>query len=139
MDVESASSATLMSDDDLAKYTNKKYTWSMHSTPFELILKHQYEGNGTKEDPYLISWIDDDDEDPQRKGKIEKWGLAVFVSFATLAVALASSAYSGATDSISAELGGSSTVITLGVSFFVLGFALGESLQFTFDFDDTVH
>jgi hypothetical protein len=47
-------------------------------------------------------------------------------SFATLAVALSSSAYSGATQEMGRELGGSSEVITLGISLFVLGFAIGE-------------
>jgi len=121
---ESASFEHIDSD----KWTNRRYPWALHTTPFIRIVKHPYEGSGTLEDPYLITWIDDDAEDPQRKSAFEKWTLASFVSLATLAVALASSAYSGATDSIATELGGSSTVITLGVSLFVLGFALGPLL-----------
>ncbi|UZJ51472.1 hypothetical protein CBS101457_000792 [Exobasidium rhododendri] len=121
-----AMSINHMKDEEFEKkWTNKKYPWSFHVTSFSRILAHEYEGSGSKEDPYLIHWIHDDEENPTRKGEKEKWGLAVFVSFATLAVALASSAYTGATDSIAAEFGSSSTVITLGVSFFVLGFALG--------------
>lgn len=43
-------------------------------------------------------------------------------------MALASSAYSGTTKSIKADLGGSQELLILGVSLFVLGFALGPLL-----------
>lgn len=111
---------------DYSKWTKRWYPWSPNVTPFERIVSHAYPGKGTQEVPFLVSWLPNDDaENPLTFSKLQKWSLTMFVSVATLAVSLASSAYSGATESIAAELGGSNTVITLGVSFFVLGFALG--------------
>lgn len=133
MDVESTAGshtgestvAASFADIDPSKWTKRRHLWSIHSTPFQEILHYHYEGSGTEKDPFLVTWTDDDDENPTRKGFYEKWYLAVYVSFITLAVSLDSSAYTGATASISTDLGGSETVITLGVSVFVLGFALG--------------
>ncbi|KAH6676857.1 major facilitator superfamily domain-containing protein [Plectosphaerella plurivora] len=79
----------------------------------EDVLHHDYEGSGTREDPYVISWIPHDPRDPMG------WTLA------TLAVALVSSAYSGGVAEIIAEFDISSEVAILGVSLFVLGFAIG--------------
>jgi len=110
---------------DLSQYTNRKTPWSPRATDFNEIVAHPYKGEGTKESPFQVIWLPNDVENPLNMSEIEKWALAAFVSVATLAVALASSAYSGAAISIKMELGGSSTVITLGVSLFVLGFALG--------------
>lgn len=50
------------------------------------------------------------------------------VAIITLAVALASSAYSGAIESINKEFNPSTEVAILGVSLFVVGFALGPLL-----------
>jgi MFS family permease len=112
---------------DFSKFSKRKTIWSPYSTDFNRIVRHPYKGEGTKESPYLVTWLPgkEDEENPLNIPHFQKWVLAVFVSVATLAVALASSAYSGAVESIATELGGSSTVITLGVSLFVLGFALG--------------
>jgi hypothetical protein len=114
-----------MQEIDYDKFRNRKYPWARHVTSFERIVKNSYEGKGTEEAPYLVTWLENDEENPFNKGEGEKWSLAVFVSVSTLAVALASSIYSGCTGAIAADLGGSDTVITLGISFFVLGFALG--------------
>lgn len=111
---------------DWDKHTNRSYPWQRAVTPFHRIVEHEYEGKGTEESPYLVHWLHDDDpENPMTWGEVSRWGLAIFVSVSTLAVALASSAYSGAVESIGAELGGSEEVLILGVSIFVLGFAIG--------------
>lgn len=54
-----------------------------------------------------------------------KWTVTLTVATATLAVALASSAYTGATSSLQQHFGASTLLITGGLSLFVLGFALG--------------
>lgn len=91
----------------------------------EAIRNHQYPGSGTESDPYLVSWINDDPVNPQNYKAVLKWSITMLVGVATLAVAFVSSAYSGGVQSIIAEFGASSEVVTLGVSLFVLGFALG--------------
>lgn len=88
----------------------------------------QYEGSGTEEDPYVVVWIDKDPRNPMLLAQWQKWGLTMLVSIATLAVAFVSSAYTGGIDGILTQFHTSDEVVTLGVSLFVLGFALGPLL-----------
>ena len=61
-------------------------------------------------------------------GQWKKWTITALASLSTLAVALLSSVYAGGQDSIVPEFGIGGEVFTLGVSLFVLGFALGPLL-----------
>ncbi|KAF2215055.1 hypothetical protein CERZMDRAFT_105385 [Cercospora zeae-maydis SCOH1-5] len=88
----------------------------------------QYEGAGTEEDPYVVVWIDNDPRDPMGYSDGKKWGLTAVVALVTLAVAFISSAYSGGIAPIIREFGCSQIVATLGVSLYVLGFAVGPLL-----------
>jgi MFS family permease len=54
-----------------------------------------------------------------------KWAIAVLQSMSTLVVTLASSVYTGGIEGIKAHFDVSGVVATLGLSLFVLGFALG--------------
>lgn len=116
---------TLNEEAKWAKWTPKKTPWSPKPTPFEQLVLHNWKGSGTKDDPFLVEWLETDPENPQTWSDFRKWSLTVSVSIATLAVALSSSAYSGAIDSVREELGGSEEVLILGVSCFVLGFSSG--------------
>ena len=114
---------------DPKKLTGRKMPWQHNITPFEHVLNQDYEGHGTAKEPYLIDWVDADVENPQEFGSVYKWSVAIFVSIATLAVALSSSAYAGAVPSLVQEFPGhTKTEYTLGVSLFVLGFAIGPLL-----------
>jgi hypothetical protein len=106
-------------------YTLKKRPWRRYVTPFDEILHHHYLGEGTEEKPYIIDWLSNDPEDPQNWGTFFKWANILVVAIATLAVALASSAYSGGIKSLAADFGASTELLTAGVSLFVLGFAAG--------------
>lgn len=55
----------------------------------------------------------------------KKWTITLLVAFATLAVSFVSSAFTGGIQQIIEEFGASEEVVTLGVSLFVLGFAVG--------------
>ncbi|KAL1625282.1 hypothetical protein SLS54_003370 [Diplodia seriata] len=92
------------------------------------VLNWKYEGSGTVEDPYVVKWIEDDPRNPMAWSKTYRYCLSVTMALATLAVAFCSSAYSGALTSLVMEFGMSLEVATLGMSFFVLGFALGPLL-----------
>ena len=59
------------------------------------VQKWDWEGSGTEEDPYVVTWIDNDPRNPMMYSTLKKWGLTMMVAFATLAVAFVSSAYSG--------------------------------------------
>ncbi|KAI9691820.1 MAG: hypothetical protein M1822_007892 [Bathelium mastoideum] len=57
--------------------------------------------------------------------KAKKWSITMLSAFATLAVAFVSSAYSGGVDQIIEQFHVSDEVVVLGISLFVLGFAIG--------------
>ena len=87
-----------------------------------------YDGSGTEDDPYVVTWIDNDPRNPMNYSKMKKWSLTALVAIATLAVAFVSSAYSGGAEQVIREFGCSQEIYTLGISFFVLGFAIGPLL-----------
>ena len=89
------------------------------------IINYDYEGAGTEEDPYVVEWIDNDPRNPMNYSELKKWSITAVVAIATLAVAFVSSAYSGGARQIIGEFGCSQEIFTLGVSLFVLGFAIG--------------
>jgi len=90
--------------------------------------KHHYQGSGTEDDPYLVQWIPNDPRNPMMFSQTMKWFLTLVVAIATLAVALISSAYTGGVAQMRAELHMGQEVATLGVSLFVVGFAVGPLL-----------
>lgn len=92
------------------------------------ILNHKYAGSGTEEDPYLVQWIPNDPRNPMNFSTFTKWFITMIVALATLAVALVSSAYTGGLKQIILEFGISQELATLGVSLFVVGFAVGPLL-----------
>lgn len=89
------------------------------------IRDHPYKGSGTEEDPYVVSWLDNDPVNPQNYPLAVKWSITMLVAFATLAVAFVSSAYSGGVRQVLAEFRVAQIIGILGVSLFVLGFAIG--------------
>ena len=84
-----------------------------------------YRGSGTEEDPYVVTWIDNDPRNPMLYRNFTKWSLMMVVAMAALMVSLDSSAYSGSAGEIMREFDCSEEVYTLGISLFVLGFAIG--------------
>lgn len=121
----SSAATALNNPQDVQRLTLTRRPWRRNVTPFDRILAQQYAGKGSKESPYLVTWLEEDPENPTSWSDSYKWFLTGLVSIATLAVALASSCYSGAISSVRAEFGGSTEVLTLGVSLFVCGFAAG--------------
>lgn len=86
---------------------------------------HPYRGSGTEEDPYLISWIPHDPRNPMLFSVFTKWFITMTMAICTLAVALGSSVYSGGILQIMAAFKIDQEVAVLGISLFVLGFAIG--------------
>ncbi|KAF2238192.1 putative MFS multidrug transporter [Viridothelium virens] len=89
------------------------------------VLKWQYDGEGTEESPYVVTWIENDPRNPMLFSQIKKWSITMLSAFATLAVAFVSSAFSGPIQEIIQTFHASEEVVTLGISLFVLGFAIG--------------
>ncbi|OJJ50007.1 hypothetical protein ASPZODRAFT_139343 [Penicilliopsis zonata CBS 506.65] len=89
------------------------------------IIDFPYAGSGTDEDPFQVTWIPNDPRNPMLFGKTKKWFITMVNAIATLAVAMVSSAYTGGIEEIMIQFGIGTEVATLGVSLFVLGFAIG--------------
>ncbi|KAJ5097495.1 hypothetical protein N7456_008216 [Penicillium angulare] len=89
------------------------------------IIDHAYPGSGTEDDPYAVTWIEQDPRNPMLFSETKKWSYTMLVAFATLAVSLVSSAYTGGIQQIEEQFGIGDEVATLGVSLFVVGFAVG--------------
>ncbi|GAA5834016.1 hypothetical protein JCM11251_003593 [Rhodosporidiobolus azoricus] len=92
-----------------------------------------YEGEGTEEKPYVVKWLPEDAENPQTWKQSTKWVITAGSAMSTLCVAFASSVYSGGVRDFLAYFGAKNSnvdteIITLGVSLFVLGFAVGPLL-----------
>ncbi|ORY13731.1 benomyl/methotrexate resistance protein [Clohesyomyces aquaticus] len=92
------------------------------------VVKWEYEGSGTDEDPYVVEWIDNDPRNPMRWGNVKKWTGCLCMAMATLVVSFCSSAFAGGIQHILVEFHASQEVVTLGITLFVLGFALGPLL-----------
>lgn len=91
------------------------------------IIDYPYPGSGTDDDPYAVTWIPDDPRNPMLFSETKKWTFTMLVAIATLAVSLVSSAYTGGIEEILAQFHISEEVATLGVSLFVLGFAVSAT------------
>lgn len=92
------------------------------------VLNHKYEGSGTTEDPYVVTWIPHDAGNPLNWSKTLKWIIAMIVAVECFVTAFSSSAFSGCLRELVAHFQTSTTLLTAGISLFVLGFALGPLL-----------
>ncbi|KAK7429177.1 hypothetical protein QQZ08_004392 [Neonectria magnoliae] len=89
------------------------------------VLHHQYRGKGTDEDPFIVAWIPDDPGNPHNWPKWLRWMITMVSAFTCFVVAFSSSAYTGTMTELMIHFEASDTLITAGVSLYVLGFALG--------------
>ena len=130
MGSDTSSLDTLTKSAILAKQEHPAYLRIVFSqslvTP--AVLKHHYPGNGTEEDPYVVDFIPNDPRNPMGFPMWKKWAITLLVAFATLAVAFVSSAYSGGVAQMMQQFGVGNELVTLGLSLFVLGFAVGPLL-----------
>jgi hypothetical protein len=89
------------------------------------VVDYEYAGSGTEDDPYVVQWMPKDFRNPLQLGNFIKWSITMVAALETLVVALASSAYTGGIVQIEEQFLVTTEVVTLGVSLYVLGFALG--------------
>ncbi|KAF9890801.1 hypothetical protein FE257_005371 [Aspergillus nanangensis] len=83
-------------------------------------------GTGTEEDPFIVTWLlPHDPRNPQNIPTRKKWLITFIAALETFIVTLVSSAYSGAITQIKTQFHVPTETATLGVSLYVLGFALG--------------
>ncbi|KAI1102655.1 polyamine transporter 1 [Jackrogersella minutella] len=89
------------------------------------VLEWKYRGQGTTEDPFIVDFIPDDPKNPMKFSEWKKWGITATQAIAVLAVTFVSTAYSGGIGTVITEFKISEEVAILGISLFVIGFALG--------------
>lgn len=89
------------------------------------VKNHAYPGSGTVESPYLVSWIPGDQQTPLNFPASMRWLTTALAAFSCFSISLTSSAYTAGISDIQAEFGVTNSVAQLGVSLFVLGFAVG--------------
>lgn len=86
---------------------------------------HTYDGQGTEEDPYVVEFQKDDPHNPMNWSQFRKWLITTIVTLSVFAVTLTSSVYAGSANEVIADFDISAEVFIVGVSLFVLGFAIG--------------
>ncbi|RSL63394.1 hypothetical protein CEP54_005214 [Fusarium duplospermum] len=91
----------------------------------DAVLNYKYAGQGTTESPYLVDFLPNDPRNAMNFSQTKKWAITILQAIATLAVAFVSTAYSGGLTDILMDFGVSTEVVILGISMFVLGFAIG--------------
>ncbi|KAF9459570.1 MFS general substrate transporter [Collybia nuda] len=84
-----------------------------------------YAGSGTLEAPYIVDWDHNDPEDPYNWSKARKWLITSQLALCTWTVSFGSSSYTGGMQDTMRDLHISDDVAILGISLYVLGFALG--------------
>ena len=89
------------------------------------VQRTKYNGSGTEIDPYAVVWIENDSRNPILYSGRARWTYVMIVAMCALVVSIDSSAYSGSAAEIMQDFNCSKEVFTLGISLFVLGFAVG--------------
>lgn len=89
------------------------------------IRNQPYPGRGTIEDPFVVSWLDNDSRNPLNFPSAWRWLVAILGALSCFSIAFTSSAYTGGISGVKTALDVTETVAQLGVSLFVLGFAVG--------------
>lgn len=74
------------------------------------VISHQYSGQGITGDPFIVTWLDGDSRNPHNWSFVRKSLITLCLSLTTLASALSSSAYTGATIQIQEEFNCSAIV-----------------------------
>ena len=59
------------------------------------VAAHKYDGDGTEESPYIVTWIIDDPGNPLEFHQSRKWLISSIAAVSMLATAFNSSAFSG--------------------------------------------
>ncbi|KAL7415965.1 major facilitator superfamily domain-containing protein [Mrakia frigida] len=91
--------------------------------------EHSYPGEGTPLKPFVVSWTEPIDlSNPRARSKLWRWGLTSQVALQMFIVSYATSGYAGAAPGLNKEFGAGKELVTVGISTFVIGQALGSLL-----------
>lgn len=98
------------------------------SDPGDMEKNHVYKGQGTEQDPFIVEFQEDDPENPMNWGQSRKWFIACIVTLSVFVVTFTSSAYSESSIEVLKDFNISTEVFVVGVSDYVLGFAVGPAV-----------
>lgn len=82
------------------------WRWRANITPWSEINTHSYKGSGTPEDPFVVTWLEDDLENPYNWHEGYKWYITLIVAFGMLSVTMGSSILSGSIQHVKNEFPG---------------------------------
>jgi hypothetical protein len=85
-------------------------------------------GQGTVEDPFVVEFPEGDPDNPMNWSPFRKWFITGIVTLSVFAITFTSSAYSESSIEVMQDLNMGNEVFILGLSLFVLGFAIGPAL-----------
>jgi hypothetical protein len=95
--------------------------------------KHEKGANPGNWPNNLVGWDSEDDPaNPMNWPRRKKIGITLLLGFTTMGASFASSSFSPTFGAISEEFGVSTEVATLSLSLFVLGFAFGPLVSFSY-------
>ena len=66
-----------------------------HSRLTQAVVRHQYSGEGTVDDPYIVTWILSDPGNPMGFSTFKKWSLSSVAALSMLATVFGSSVFTG--------------------------------------------
>ncbi|KAI0481026.1 major facilitator superfamily transporter [Xylariaceae sp. FL0804] len=92
------------------------------------VLEWKYRGAGTADDPFIVDFLPNDLKNPMKFPRWRKWFITGLQAIAVLAVAFVSTAYSGGISDVLLDFQVGEEVGILGISLFVVGFAVGPLL-----------
>lgn len=98
------------------------------SDPGEVEKSQPYDGHGTEDDPFVVEFHKDDPGNPMNWSQPRKWFVTTIVTLSVFAVTLTSSAYSVSANEVFRDFDISNEVFILGLSLFVIGFAIGPAV-----------
>lgn len=96
-----------------------------HTNLDDNVCSQNYAGKGTKDDPYIVDYLNNDHQDAMNFSDRRKWAITIFQALSTFVVTFSSSVYVSGIGGIEQRFNASEEVATLGLSLFVLGFAIG--------------
>ncbi|KAJ5520890.1 Major facilitator superfamily domain general substrate transporter [Penicillium fimorum] len=92
------------------------------------VFNHEWEGDGTAENPYLVHWLHKDARDPHQMQDCLKWSITLLQAASFLSITFASSALPAANPQIQERFGASTGLVVADTSLFVLAFAIGPAI-----------
>ncbi|KLT46346.1 MFS general substrate transporter [Cutaneotrichosporon oleaginosum] len=131
MSSNTATTDTSAAERGVADHTLRRrwWRWRANITPWSELATHKYKGSGTGDDPFVVTWLEEDAENPYNWNEGYKWFITLIVAFGMLSVTMGSSILSGSIQHVKAEFPGHhpmSYIMVTGI--YILGFVVGPFL-----------